>query len=189
MTAARPFRFGVGGIQALSQAARRALVRRAEELGYAVFLVSDHYDNEIAPLAALMAAADASEAIRIGSFVFNNDLRHPVQLAKEVATLDLLCGGRFELGIGAGWNKAEYDQVGLPFDRATVRIARLAEAIALIKQFFTQESVTFAGDHYRVSGLETSPKPPQRPHLPILIGGGGERMLSLAAWQPGSPRG
>jgi probable F420-dependent oxidoreductase len=180
MTAAHPIRFGVGGGTAQPRDERRALVRRAEALGYAVFLVADHYVNEIAPIAALMAAADAAETIRIGSFVFNNDLRHPIQLAKEVATLDLLSGGRFELGIGAGWNKAEYDQVGLPFDRPGVRIERLAEAVTLIKQFFTQESVTFAGNYYRVTGLETSPKSPQHPHPPIFIGGGGERVLSLA---------
>ena len=157
------------------------MVRRAEALGYAVFLVEDHYDSEMSPIAALMAAADAAETIRVGSFVFNNDLRHPLQLAKEAATLDLLSGGRFELGIGAGWDKAEYDQVGLPFDRPGTRIERFVEAITLIKQFFTQESVTFAGNYYRVSGLETAPNSPQRPHPPIFIGGGGKR---CSAWPP-----
>jgi probable F420-dependent oxidoreductase len=155
-------------------------VRQAEALGYAVFLISDHYTGNLAPITALMAAAAAAQTIRIGSFVFNNDLRHPIQVAKELATLDVLSGGRVELGMGAGWNKAEYDRVGLPFDRPGIRINRLAEAITLIKQFFTQESVTFAGAYYRVSGLETAPKSPQRPHPPIFIGGSGERILSLA---------
>jgi probable F420-dependent oxidoreductase len=127
-----------------------------------------------------MAAADTAPTIRIGSYVFDNDFRHPAQLAKEAATLDLLSDGRFELGIGAGWDKADYDQVGLPFDRPGVRIERLTEAVAIIKQFFTQEAVSFAGTHYRVTGLPAVPKPQQRPHPPIFIGGGGERVLSLA---------
>jgi probable F420-dependent oxidoreductase len=183
MTAARPIRFGVKGSTALRWDEWQALVRRAQALGYAVFLVDDHSDADLSPLAALMAAATAAETIRIGSWVFNNDFRHPMQLAKEVATLDLLSGGRFELGIGAGYHKAEYDQVGLPFDRPGVRFERFVEAITLIKQFFTQESVTFAGSYYRVSGLQPAPQSPQRPHPPLFIGGGGERLLSLAAQQ------
>jgi probable F420-dependent oxidoreductase len=182
MTAARRFRFGVGSEGIITaQAAWDSLVRRAEELGYATFLVPDHYTDGLTPVAALMAAADAAKTIRIGTFVFNNDLRHPAQLAKEAATLDLLSSGRFELGIGAGWNKVEYDQIGSPFDRPGVRIERLAEAITILKQFFTQESVTFAGTYYRVTGLASFPKSSQRPHPPIFIGGGGERVLSLAA--------
>jgi probable F420-dependent oxidoreductase len=180
MAAAHPIRFGVIGGTAQPRDKWRALVRRAEALGYAVFLATDHYDGDLSPIAALMAAATAAETIRIGSWVFNNDLRHPIQLAKELATLDLLSGGRFELGIGAGYNKAEYDQVGLPFDRTGVRFERFVEAITLIKQFFTQESVTCAGNHCRVSGLEPSPKSPQHPHPPIFIGDGGKRMLDLA---------
>jgi probable F420-dependent oxidoreductase len=183
MAELRPFRFGVGNESgARSRAAWDTLVRRAEALGYAILLVSDHYStNVILPLVALMAAADAAPTIRIGSYVFDNDFRHPAQLAKEAATLDLLSEGRFELGIGAGWDPADYEQVGLPFDRAGVRIERLAEGVAIIKQFFTQESVTFAGTHYRVTGLPAVPKPVQRPHPSIFIGGGGKRVLSLAA--------
>src|SRR5947209_15354277 len=101
-----------------------------------------------------MAAADATNTLRIGSFVFDNDFRHPALLAKEVATLDLLSGGRFELGIGAGWHRDEYEQVGLPFESAGIRISRLEEALRIIKQFFTQEAVTFAGKHYTVTDLQ-----------------------------------
>jgi len=180
MTKARPFRFGVVAESAPSREAWIELVRRSENLGYATFLLADHYVNEFPPIAALMAAADAARTIRIGSLVFDNDFRHPALLAKEVATLDLLSGGRFELGIGAGWHRPEYEQIGLPFESAGIRIGRLEEALQIIKQFFTQETVTFAGNHYTVTNLQAFPKPLQRPYPPIFMGGGGKRLLSLA---------
>ena len=180
MSNARPFRFGVITESAPSREQWTTLVRKAEDLGYATFLLADHYVNEFPPIAALMAAADATKTLRVGSFVFDNDFRHPALLAKEVAALDLLSGGRFELGIGAGWHRPEYEQVGLSFDRAGVRIDRLEEAIGIIKQFFTEEAVTFAGNHYTVTDLKAFPKPLQRPHPPILMGGGGKRLLTLA---------
>lgn len=180
MANTRPFRFGLAAGSASTREAWAALARRAEELGYATFLLADHFVNEFPPIAALMAAADATSKIRIGSFVFDNDFRHPALLAKEAATLDLLSGGRFELGIGAGWHQPEYEQVGLPFEPAGVRIARLTEALSIIKQFFTRESVTFAGAHYRVTELQAFPKPAQRPHPPLFIGGGGKKVLTLA---------
>ncbi len=127
-----------------------------------------------------MAAADAGRTIRIGSIVFDNDFRHPAQLAKEVATLDLLSGGRFELGIGAGWHRPEYEQIGLPFESAGVRISRLEEALSIIKQFFTKDTVTFPGKHYSVTDLKAFPRPFQQPHPPIFMGGGGKRLLTLA---------
>lgn len=180
MTIARPFRFGVAAESAPSKEAWFELVRRAEDMGYVTFLLADHYVNEFPPLVALMAAADATRTIRLGSFVFDNDFRHPAQLAKEVATLDLLSGGRFELGIGAGWHRPEYEQIDLPFENAGVRISRLEEALVIIKQFFTQDAVTFAGKHYRVTNLKAFPKPLQQPYPPIFMGGGGKRLLTLA---------
>lgn len=180
MSKARPFRFGVVAESAPSREQWITLVHKAEDLGYATFLLADHYVNEFPPIAALMAAADATSTLRVGSFVFDNDFRHPALLAKEVATLDLLSGGRFELGIGAGWHRDEYEQVGLPFESAGVRISRLEEALHIIKQFFTEEAVTFAGSYYKVTDLQAFPKPFQRPHPPIFIGGGGKRLLSLA---------
>ncbi len=180
MAQARPFRFGAAAWGATSREAWIKEVQRAEDLGYATFLLADHYVNEFPPIAALMAAADAAPTIRVGSYVFDNDFRHPAMLAKEVATLDLLSGGRFEFGIGAGWNLPEYEQAGLPFDSAGVRISRLEEALVIIKQFFTQDSVTFAGAHYRVTDLYAAPKPVQRPYPPLFMGGGGKRLLTLA---------
>jgi probable F420-dependent oxidoreductase len=181
MSDARPFRFGLavtGGVS--SREEWIALARRAEDLGYATLLVADHYVNEYPPIAVLMAAADATSTLRVGSYEFNNDFRHPVQLAKEVAALDRLSGGRFEMGLGAGWYQTEYNQVGLPFESASVRIRRLAEGVSIIKQFFTQDSITFTGEHYTVADLKAFPKSAQRPHPPILIGGGGMQVLTLA---------
>lgn len=181
MSKARPFRFGLVTESASSREQWFTLARKAEELGYATFLLADHYVNEFPPIAALMAAADATRTIHVGTFVFDNDFRHPALLAKEIATLDLLSGGRFELGIGAGWHRPEYDMVGLPFEKAGVRIERLEEALRIIKAFFTEESVTFAGKHYTMTGLQAFPKPLQRPYPPIFMGGGGKKLLSLAA--------
>jgi probable F420-dependent oxidoreductase len=185
MSKARPFRFGVIVATDPGQMPTReawvTLARKTEDLGYATFLVADHYINEYLPIAPLMLVADATTTLRIGSGVFDNNYRHPVLLAKEVAALDLFSGGRFELGLGAGALQVDYEQSGLPFDPPGIRIRRLGESVALIKQFFTQDSVTFAGEYYRVTDLAGSPKPAQRPHPPIFIGGGGKKTLTLAA--------
>src|SRR5215469_10293507 len=177
----RPFRFGIATEGAPSREEWIAKVRKIEDLGYTTLLIPDHFVNEFLPLAALMSAADATKTLRVSSFVFDNDFRHPVLLAKEAAALDLLSGGRLEIGIGAGWHRPEYDQVGLPFDPAAVRISRMEEAIHIIKAFFTEESVTFSGKHYTITDLKVSPKPLQRPHPPFFMGGGGKRMLTIAA--------
>jgi probable F420-dependent oxidoreductase len=185
MSSARPFRFGIqvandpGDIP--SRAAWVSLARRAEDLGYSTFLMADHFVNEYLPIAALMFVADATKTLRIGSCVFDNNYRHPALLAKEVAALDQFSGGRFELGLGAGALQIDYYHSGLPFDRPGVRIQRLEESISLIKRFFTQDSVTYTGQHYTVTDLPAFPKPAQRPHPPIFIGGGGRKMLQLSA--------
>jgi len=185
MSNARPFRFGIkvatdpGDIP--TREAWTVLARKAEDLGYATLSIADHFTNEYLPIAALMFVADATRTLRIGSCVFDNNYRHPMLLAKEVAAIDWLSGGRFELGLGAGSLRVDYDQVGLQFDRPGVRVQRLAESVSLLKQFFTQDSVTFAGNYYRVTDLASAPKAAQRPHPPIFIGGGGKKLLQLAA--------
>jgi probable F420-dependent oxidoreductase len=185
MSAPRPFRFGIkvamdpGDIP--SREAWIALARKAEDLGYATFTIADHFVNEYLPIAALMFVADATSTLRIGSCVFDNNYRHPAVLAKEVAAIDWLSGGRFELGLGAGALQVDYDQSGLQFDRPSVRIQRLAESVSILKQFFTQDSVTFTGEHYRVTDLAGFPKAAQRPYPPIFIGGGGPKLLTMAA--------
>jgi probable F420-dependent oxidoreductase len=150
-------------------------------MGYAAFYMPDHFEDQLAPIAGLMAAADATTRIRIGSLVFDNDYRHPVVLAKEAATLDLLSNGRLDLGLGAGWMKSDYDKSGIPYDSAGTRIGRLEEAVKIIKGIFAGPPFSFTGKHYSVSGIEGYPSPVQRPHPPIMLGGGGRRMLSLAA--------
>jgi probable F420-dependent oxidoreductase len=134
----------------------------------------------LAPIAALMAAAGATRTLWVGSLVFDNGYRHPVMLAKEAATIDLLSDGRLELGLGAGWLRAEYQQAGLPFDPSGMRISRLGEALRVIKGLFADEPLTFAGQHYTITNLSGVPRPTQRPHPPILIGAGQKRMLTLA---------
>ena len=185
MAAHRPFRFGVGVGSAQSRAEWVATARKVEALGYSTLVMGEHLSflsaGSLGPIAALMAAADATTTLRLGSGVFNNDFRHPCMLAQEAATIDLLSDGRLELGIGGGWLKADYDVSGVPFDPPAVRIERLEEAVTLIKRLFGDEPVTFAGRHYRVQDLNLFPKPMQRPHPPLFIGGGGKRVLTLAA--------
>ena len=164
-----------------------ALARKVEDLGYAALTVSDHLDDQYAITPALMAAADATTTLRIGSLTYGNDYHHPVVLAKEAATIDVLSGGRFEFGLGAGWMTADYDEIGIPLDRPGIRIARLAEALDVITGLWADDPCTVEGEHYTVRGLDGFPKPvsshgtPARPGPPILIGGGGRKILTLAA--------
>ncbi len=177
----RPFRFGYAAGGVASGAEWRDLARSAEASGFSTLLLADHYVSTFPPLTALMAAAAATTTLRVGSSVFDNDFRHPALLAKEAATLDLLSDGRFEFGIGAGWHAAEYRMINLGFDPAAVRVERLGEAVQVVKQFFTRETVNFTGKYYTVTDLPATPKPRQQPHPPIFIGGGGKQLLSIAA--------
>jgi probable F420-dependent oxidoreductase len=166
---------------ARSRAEWQDKARKVEDLGYAMLLVPDHLASMLATLPAVMSAADATTRLRVGTNVLNNDLRHPVLLAREAATMDVLTDGRLELGLGAGYMRIEYDQAGLQFDRGGVRVERLAEAIAIIKGLLGGAEVNFAGRHYRVTGHRIYPLPVQRPHPPIIVGGNGPRLLALAA--------
>ena len=176
----RLFRFGVCPGSAESRTDWVGQARKAEDLGYSTFLLPDHFVNELATVPALAIAAEATQTLRVGSFVFDNDFRHPAMVAKEAATLDLLSDGRLELGLGAGWHGPEYEQTGIPFDPPGVRVGRLEEAVTIIKRLFGEEPVTFSGKHYNINGLVGLPRPVQRPHPPIFIAGGGKRVLSLA---------
>jgi len=178
-----PFRFGVSVWHAPSRAEWIAKARKIEDLGYSSLMVPDHLNERVAPIPALISAAEATKRMLVGTYVLNNDLRHPVVLAHEAAAADVLTGGRLQLGLGAGWNKAEYDQAGLAFDRGSIRVERLAEAVVIIRRLLAGEQVTFAGRHYRVSGHVIAPLPMQKPHPPILIAGNRPRMLTLAAQQ------
>ena len=185
MTDQKPFRFGIINEQMGTAAAWRDRALRAEAHGYATFLLRDHFITEpfgdqFAPLVALMAAAAVTSRLRVGTLVLDNDYRHPIILAKEAATLDVLSGGRFELGLGAGWLRAEYEAAGIEYAPNSVRVDRLAEAIAIIRGLHSTDPVTFAGAHYRVTALQNYPPPIQRPGPPLLIGAGKRRMLRLA---------
>jgi len=182
----RAFRFGVIDESSLSREEWVQKAQRVEQLSYSTFLIRDHFiqgdfNHQLAPIPALMAAADATKTLRVGSLVFSNDYRHPIMLAKETATLDLLSGGRFELGIGAGWLRSEYEQTGIPFDPPGIRVERMQEALHILKGAFAEQPLTFAGKHYTITNLNNHPKPLQKPHPPLLIGAFSKRMLSIAA--------
>ncbi|MGH2550935.1 MAG: TIGR03621 family F420-dependent LLM class oxidoreductase [Thermomicrobiales bacterium] len=185
MSGRRPFRFGVINEHMTTRAGWVESARKAEELGYATMLIRDHFvpdffGDQFAPLAAMMSAADSTTTLRIGTLVIDNDYRHPVVLAKETATIDLLSDGRLELGLGAGWLEREYIVAGLDYDRPGVRIDRVEEAIAVLKGLWGDGPVNFSGQHYHITDLEGYPKPAQRPGPSLLIGAGHPRMLRIA---------
>jgi probable F420-dependent oxidoreductase len=175
----RPFRFGYQH-RGPDVAALRDAALRAEAAGFDVFHVPDHVTPRLlSPLAALQAAAEATTSLRVCPLVLNNDFHHPVHLATEVASLDRLSGGRVELGIGAGHSFTEYEAIGLAFDPAPVRKARMAEAVGVLRRLLDGEVVDHDGDHHRLRGVEVVP--PQQEHVPILVGVGGRTALARAA--------
>jgi probable F420-dependent oxidoreductase len=175
-----PFRFAVQLSNASSAGAWRALARRTEELGYSTIFMPDHLGEQWAPLIALTVAAEATTTLRVGTLVLDNDFRHPVFLAKEAATLDLLSEGRLELGLGAGWMRDDYEQSGIAYDEAAIRVQRLEESIAVLKSLWTNGRCDFDGQHYQVAA-NGFPSPHQRPHPPLIIGGGSRKVLGIAA--------
>jgi probable F420-dependent oxidoreductase len=178
----RPFRFGVQATGAATGAEQWVeLARRCEANGFDCLTMPDHFADQLAPVPALMAAADATTTLRVGALVWDNDYKHPVVLAKELATIDLLSGGRLEIGLGAGWMLSDYEQAGIPYDAPGVRIDRFAEGLEIVKRAMLGEPFSFVGTHYRIDGYSGRPLPVQRPCPPILIGGGGKRVLSIAA--------
>jgi probable F420-dependent oxidoreductase len=180
MATDRRFRFGAQLSFAGSGPEWAAKARRVEELGYATLSVPDHFDDQLAPFPALVAAAAATTRLRVGTLVLDNDYRHPVLVAKEAATVDLLSGGRLELGMGAGWLRRDYEQSGIACDPPGVRIDRLEEGLAVVKGLLAGGAFSFRGRHYEINRHPGTPLPVQRPRPPILVGGGGRRILSLA---------
>ena len=189
----RPFRFAVQSFSAESGSAWRERARRVEGLGYACLHLADHIIGpgpalerskhplqELAAVPAMAVAAEATTTLRVGCRVFCQDYRHPAVLAKEAATLDFFSEGRLELGLGAGWLEPEYAALGMRFDPAPVRIDRLAETVALVKAHMSGEPIDQSGEHVQVHEYTGVPLPVQRPHPPIMIGGGSRRVLALA---------
>ena len=176
----RGFRFGVQVSKETTAKGWAELARRTEAAGYEVLTMPDHFTDQLAPIPALMAAASATSTLRVGALVFDNDYKHPVVLAKELATIDLLSEGRLEIGLGAGWMISDYEEAGMPYDSPKVRIDRFIEGIAVIRGAMADGAFSYSGDHYTITNYNGQPKPVQaRP--PLLIGGGGKRVLTYAA--------
>lgn len=177
----RPFRFLADPGEVTDGPSLVAAARRAESIGYATMVYADHVVIPFGFVPLLATVAAVTNRLRVAPFVANNDLRHPALLAQDLATLDVLSGGRVDVAIGAGWNRPEYDALGLPFDPVGVRVSRLAEAVAVLKGCFGDGPFSMAGAHYTVTAHDGLPKPVQKPHPPLFIGGGGRRLLTLAA--------
>jgi probable F420-dependent oxidoreductase len=175
-----PFRFTLQVSQAASAAAWRELAKKTEDLGYSTLYIPDHLDDQWAPLIALTVAAEATTTLRVGTLVLDNDFRHPVILAKEAATMDVVTAGRFELGMGAGWLTTDYAQSGIAMDSPAVRVARLAESIEIMRSMWTAGRATFSGEYYKVTDAVGTPAPLTPGGPPLVIGGGSKRILTLA---------
>ncbi|NKY49974.1 LLM class F420-dependent oxidoreductase [Nocardia vermiculata] len=181
---ARAFRFAAAGEGNPEEGGARkfvALAQRAEEYGYDSFAIPDHLGPQVGPIAALGALAVATDRIRIGTSVLANGFRHPVVLAKEAATIDVLSRGRLELGVGAGWIKSEFEAAGLPYETPGVRLDKLDEALTILDVLLRGQECHFEGEHYQVRGIKGTPRPRQGPRPPLVTGGGGPKMLRLAA--------
>jgi probable F420-dependent oxidoreductase len=176
----RPFRFGVQTSATGDLREWTDLAKRVEGHGYSTLTMPDHFDGQLAPVPALQCAADVTSSLRLGALVYDNDYKHPIVLAKELATMDVLSEGRVEIGLGAGWMASDYAQSGIPYDSPGVRVSRMIEGLAVIKGALGAEPFSFAGEHYTITGYDGLPKPVQSPP-PVLIGGGGRRVLGFAA--------
>jgi probable F420-dependent oxidoreductase len=176
----RRFRFGVQSSTPTDAAGWRERARRVEGLGYSTLLMPDHFGDQLAPMVALSFAAAATTTLRVGMLVLGNDYKHPAVVAKEAATLDVLSDGRLELGLGAGWMRADYDALGLPYDGHRTRIDRLSEAIDVVLGCWAAGPLDHSGRYYTIRDHDGLPKPRQEPRPPLVVGGGGRALLTLA---------
>lgn len=181
----RPFRFGVLAEHAQTPDQLLDTARRAEAAGCSTLLIRDHlvegpFLHQLSPLTALAAIAAATTGLRIGTLVLANDFRHPAVLAKELATLDVLSGGRVEPGLGTGFLRRDYEASGVRFDPPGDRVGRLEESLQVLKGLFGPGPFTYHGRHYRLEGLDAFPKPVQRPYPPLHVAAAQPRMLAIA---------
>ena len=179
----RPFRFGIQLRNAPDAKAWREAALKAEALGYSTLFLPDHFGDAWSPTVPLTVAAEVTTTLNVGALVYDNDYRHPLVLARDMAALDVLSEGRVEFGIGAGWMASDYEQSGIPLDSPGMRIERMAEALAVFRQLWSQESATFHGRHYDIEGAMCRPMPFTKGGPPIIIGGGGKKVLGIAARQ------
>ncbi|NLV54278.1 MAG: TIGR03621 family F420-dependent LLM class oxidoreductase [Acidimicrobiales bacterium] len=154
--------------------------REVEQLGYSTIFVPDHFDEGPGPIAAMAAFAAVTSTVNVGALVLDCDFRHPVPLARELATIDALSGGRLEVGLGAGWKRRDYDTSGIAMEAPGVRVSRLQEHAAVLRGLWGEGPFSFAGDHYTVTDLDGTPAPHRPGGPPILVGGGGPRLLRWA---------
>jgi len=180
----KPFRFGVSprlSKESLPVEEWTQAVQKIEKLGYSTVFRSDHFSTtNYDPISMLASAASVTKTLNIGSLVFAVDYRHPAILAKAAATLHLLSSGRFEFGIGAGYDPTDYNMTGIPLDPANIRVERLDEALSIIKSMWTQDKTTFQGKHYHLNDMEKAGELPEGEHPKIIVGGGGQKLLTVA---------
>jgi probable F420-dependent oxidoreductase len=177
---ARRFRFGVDVHAPFDGRSWADTAREIEALGYSTLFVPDHFDEGLGPIAALAAAATATTSLRVGTLVLDCDFRHPAVLARELASVDVLSGGRLEVGVGAGWKRLDYERSGIVMDAPKVRVDRMIEHVHVLRGLFGDAPFTFHGEHYDVTDLDGTPKPSTPGGPPILVGGGGRRVLRFA---------
>ena len=177
----KPFRFAVQTSTAPDGKSWREKARKIEALGYSTLYIPDHFGDQWGPIVGMTIAAEATTTLNVGALVFDNDYRHPVVLAKEIATLDLASEGRVEFGIGAGWMKSDYDESGMDYDRPGVRIDRMVEGLSIMKQLWRDGTANLQGEHYAVTNAQGHPRPASSSSPKIVIGGGGKKVLSVAA--------
>ncbi len=177
----RRFRFGVEMMGPFPGTSWAGSARRLESLGYATLFVPDHLHEGFGPLTAMATAAAATTTLTVAPMVLACDFRHPAILARELASIDVLSEGRLEVGLGAGYNPLDYSRSGVVRDPPAVRVDRLIEHVAVLRGLFGPAPFSFAGEHYRIDDLDGTPKPHRPGGPPILIAGGGRRMLTFAA--------
>ncbi len=176
-----PFRFGIQLSNAPTAAAWREQARKAESLGYSTLFIPDHFGEAWSPTVPLTVAAEATTTLSVGALVYDNDYRHPLVLARDVAAMDFLFPGRIEFGLGAGWMTTDYEQSGIALESPKVRIERMGEALDVIRQLWTDDKVTFTGTHYNLNEAQCFPRPSTVGGPKVIVGGGGPKVLAMAA--------
>ena len=176
-----PFRFGIQLRSADSGPAWRESARKAEDLGYSTLFLPDHFGEAWSPTVPLTVAAEVTTTLKVGALVYDNDYRHPITLARDIAAMDVFSDGRVEFGIGAGWMTTDYEESGIVLDPPSVRIERMIEAIECMKRLWTDDHASFEGTHYKLAGATCFPRPRTVGGPPLLIGGGGRKVLTAAA--------
>ncbi len=186
----KPFRFAVQTSTAADGKAWREKARKIESLGYSTLYIPDHFGDQWGPIVGMTIAAEATTTLNVGALVFDNDYRHPVVLAKEIATLDLASEGRVEFGIGAGWMKSDYDESGMDYDRPGVRIERMVEGLAVMKQLWRRVRRRSTASTIGSRGPRDCPRPAGATGRPkIVIGGGGRKRVCRVAARASRHRG